>query len=90
MRISTWNINGIRSLHDEKTNELPNLFSKLESDIICIQETKISKNQVTEKLAFLNSNYDSYWNFSTIKKGYRFEKKKKKFKFFTSVVLQLL
>jgi exonuclease III len=71
MRITTWNINGIRSLHDEKTNKLLDIFNKLESDIICIQETKISKNQVTEKLAFLNSNYDSYWSFSTVKKGYR-------------------
>jgi exonuclease III len=71
MRITTWNINGIRSLHDEKSDKLLEIFNKLNSDIICIQETKISKNQVTEKLAFLNSNYDSYWSFSTVKKGYR-------------------
>eukprot|EP01080_Neovahlkampfia_damariscottae_P002078 gene2078-1950_t len=70
MRITTWNINGIRSLHDEKTDQLSELFSKLESDIICVQETKISKNQVTEKLAFLNSEYESFWSFSTVKKGY--------------------
>ena len=38
MRILTWNINGIRTFKEG----LPNLLEKLDADIICFQETKVT------------------------------------------------
>ena len=40
MRIATWNINGIRSLHNIGTWRTA--LKKIEADIVCLQETKIT------------------------------------------------
>ena len=37
-KVTTWNINGLRSAKDLKT-----VLDDLDSDIICIQETKITR-----------------------------------------------
>ena len=42
LKIVTWNINGIRS----NQQNLRELFDSLEADIICLQETKITSNQL--------------------------------------------
>ena len=39
MKIVTWNVNGIRSF-DGKWKEV---LEKLQADIICIQETKVTR-----------------------------------------------
>lgn len=49
MNIVTWNVNGIRS----RTN-IGQVFGEIGADIYCIQETKISKEQITENLAFVD------------------------------------
>src|SRR6185436_141369 len=65
MRIISYNLNGIRAAMNKgfvdwlKTNP---------GDIICIQETKASKDNVDHKL-FTDLGYYDYW-FSTQKKGY--------------------
>ena len=39
LRIFTWNVNGIRSFED-----FPERLQNIDADIICIQETKVSKH----------------------------------------------
>lgn len=39
LKIVTWNLNGIRS----SQQDLKTLFDSLECDIICLQETKITR-----------------------------------------------
>lgn len=53
-KICTWNVNGIRS-----RKNLGEVFKEFEADIYCIQETKISKDQINESLAFVNNDYFS-------------------------------
>lgn len=53
-RICTWNVNGIRA-----TKNLAEIFKDISADVFCIQETKIQKDQIDEKIAFVNNNYSS-------------------------------
>ena len=63
MKIISWNVNGIRAVLKKGFLEF---VSKENPDIICIQETKASPEQVDLNL----ENYPyKYWN-SAIKKGY--------------------
>ncbi|MGM0607183.1 MAG: exodeoxyribonuclease III [Candidatus Muiribacteriota bacterium] len=62
MKLVSWNVNGIRAI--ERKNE----FELFDADILCIQETKSHKEQLTEKLV----NIDGYNSFfvSAERKGY--------------------
>lgn len=64
MKIVTWNVNGLRAAI---THEFINSIKLLKSDVICLQETKLQKNQIPDEIN--NLSYDSYFN-SAIKKGY--------------------
>ena len=44
MRILSWNINGIRA--SNKTASIKQLLDSLEADIICLQETKITRKYI--------------------------------------------
>ncbi len=63
MRIVSWNVNGIRSIH--KKNALVPLIETLKPDILCLQETKAEQGQSPIDLP----DYEEYWN-SAQKKGY--------------------
>ncbi len=65
MNITTWNVNGIRAIlnKDFKTS-----INKINSDVICLQETKAQDHQVKEALKDL-LNYHLY-TYSAQKKGY--------------------
>ncbi|KAL3852714.1 hypothetical protein ACJMK2_016332 [Sinanodonta woodiana] len=65
MKILTWNINGIRA---SKVN-LKTLFDSLDADIICLQETKVTRDQLDEPTALVDG-YNSYFSFSRKKSGY--------------------
>ncbi len=39
MRLLTWNVNGLRSLKDDLNQRL----NDLDADIICLQETKVTR-----------------------------------------------
>ena len=41
MRILTWNINGIRAARRDKS--LKEVLDSLEADVICLQETKVTR-----------------------------------------------
>lgn len=63
MRLVSWNVNGIRAVHN-KGLFMP-FVQKLKPDIICLQETKAMQGQAEIDL----SDYEEYWN-SAEKKGY--------------------
>lgn len=63
MRLASWNVNGIRAVHN-KGYLLP-FFKKYKPDIVCFQETKAMQHQSEVDLP----DYEEYWN-SAEKKGY--------------------
>jgi exodeoxyribonuclease III len=65
MRLCSWNVNGIRAV--EKRGDLAWLFQE-ENDVICLQETKIHADQVTDSLRS-PPGYRSFWSFAD-KKGH--------------------
>lgn len=62
MKIISWNVNGLKAIIKK---DFENTINKLNADIICIQETKISKKSEYNIL----TNYHQYFNFSQ-KAGY--------------------
>ncbi len=75
MKIISWNVNGIRAVL--KKDVLLPFIEKFQPDILCLQETKASIDQVEIDLP----DYEEYW-YSADKKGYSgtaiFSKKKAK------------
>lgn len=63
MKIISWNVNGIRSIH--RKNALVPFLEDIQPDIVCLQETKAEKGQSPVDLPL----YREYWN-SAEKKGY--------------------
>lgn len=63
MRIYSWNINGIRAVHNKKL--FVPFVEKHQPDILCLQETKAQQGQSEVDLP----DYEEYWN-SAEKKGY--------------------
>ncbi|PWZ01391.1 DNase I-like protein [Testicularia cyperi] len=72
MRITVWNINGLRTLKGyQPWFKLPDWEACLEhlgADIACFQETKMTRKQLTESMCILPS-YHSFFNFHPAK-GY--------------------
>jgi exodeoxyribonuclease III len=62
LKMISWNVNGLRACLDKGFRE----FVKcIDADMICLQETKLSKGQLQLEL----EGYHLYWNYA-IKKGY--------------------
>lgn len=64
MKLISWNVNGIRSVH--KKGELVPFLQKMKPDIACFQETKAEEHQSEVDLP----DYEEYWNSSAGRKGY--------------------
>lgn len=60
MKIVSWNVNGLRAVAKKGLAEI---LSKLDADMVCLQETKISDDKLTDDLRTINS-YKSYWSFA--------------------------
>ncbi|MBV1907571.1 MAG: exodeoxyribonuclease III [Pseudomonadales bacterium] len=65
MRLVSWNVNGIRAAMKKDFAES---FAAMETDVLCLQETKAQDEQVLEALKDV-SGYYIYTN-SAVKKGY--------------------
>lgn len=65
MILISWNVNGIRAV--EKKGFI-DWAENCEADILCLQETKAHKEQLSQKLINVNG-YNSYWS-SGERKGY--------------------
>lgn len=62
MKMISWNVNGIRACVGKNFLDV---FNEFDSDIFCIQETKLQEGQIELQLP----NYHQYWNYAE-KKGY--------------------
>jgi exodeoxyribonuclease-3 len=66
MKIFSWNVNGIRAL--QKKGALQYIFEKYSPDILCLQETKASEEQLDDEIKQIPG-YHSFFE-SADKKGY--------------------
>lgn len=62
MKCISWNVNGLRAVAGKNFGEV---FSSLDADFFCLQETKLQQGQITLDLP----GYLQYWNCAE-KKGY--------------------
>ena len=62
MKLISWNVNGLRAVAGKG---FADIFTDLDADFFCLQETKLQAGQID--LEFLG--YTSYWNYAD-KKGY--------------------
>ena len=67
MRIISWNTNGLRATATQGNFEP--LFKKYNPDILCLQETKSTPEQLPEKVRTFPG-YHSFFSHPTAKKGY--------------------
>ncbi|CAL8319341.1 unnamed protein product [Merluccius merluccius] len=65
MKIVTWNINGIRAFK----GGIKQALDSLDADIICVQETKVTRDLLDERTAVVEG-YNSYFSFSRGRSGY--------------------
>jgi exodeoxyribonuclease-3 len=65
MKIISWNVNGIRAAIKK---DFTTSVKEMDADILCIQETKISEDMLTDAIKKLNGYYEYF--FSAEKKGY--------------------
>uniref|UniRef100_A0A2I3GP78 DNA-(apurinic or apyrimidinic site) endonuclease 2 n=1 Tax=Nomascus leucogenys TaxID=61853 RepID=A0A2I3GP78_NOMLE len=78
LRVVSWNINGIRRPLQGAANQEPSncaavavgrILDQLDADIVCLQETKVTRDALTEPLAIVEG-YNSYFSFSRNRSGY--------------------
>lgn len=62
MKLISWNVNGLRAVAGKG---FADIFTELDADCVCLQETKLQAGQID--LEFLG--YQSYWNYAD-KAGY--------------------
>ncbi len=62
IKLISWNVNGLRACCDKGFRDI---FTQLDADFFCLQETKMQEGQLD--LSF--EGYTSYWNYAE-KKGY--------------------
>ncbi|MCF7835983.1 MAG: exodeoxyribonuclease III [Candidatus Marinimicrobia bacterium] len=67
MKIISWNVNGLRALH--KKGLFLDFIKKEKPDVLCLQETKASEDQLSEDILKVNG-YSSFFSSSKNKKGY--------------------
>ena len=66
LKIISWNINGLRAVMKK---DFTKSVLALDPDILLLQETKLQEDQRTDEMIRLLS-YESFWSYSSIKKGY--------------------
>lgn len=66
IKLISWNVNGLSAAMKKGFSES---FISFNADIVAIQETKLQESKLTEEMESLD-NYQSYWSFSRVKKGY--------------------
>jgi exodeoxyribonuclease-3 len=62
MRLVSWNVNGLRSVHSKKFLQW---FKSENADVVCLQETKIQASIVDEDEALIHpEGFSSHWHFA--------------------------
>lgn len=59
MNIVSWNVNGLKRLLDQSGQSLEAMLDSLNGDIICLQETKLTRGRIEPEFAVLRK----YWAF---------------------------
>ncbi len=62
MKFISWNVNGLRAVVGKGFKDI---FTELDADFFCLQETKLQEGQIDLRF----DGYESYWNYAE-KKGY--------------------
>ena len=62
MRFISWNVNGLRACMQKGFMDV---FTSLDADVFCLQETKLQPHQISLEL----NGYHQFWN-SAVKRGY--------------------
>ena len=62
MKLISWNVNGLRAIYKK---DFEKIFSSINADIFCVQETKMQEGQ----LAVNFEGYETYYNYAE-RKGY--------------------
>jgi len=65
-KLVSWNVNGLNAVLKKGFMES---FGRLDADIFALQETKLQEIKLTSRMRDIPG-YQSYWSFSTVKKGY--------------------
>ena len=70
IKLCSWNVNGIRAVIGRK--ELQDFITKSDPDILCINETKVSEENIVKLnlRQHIPRDYQCIWNCSKKKKGY--------------------
>ena len=66
IKIISWNVNGLRAVMKK---DFTNVIHDLDPDILLLQETKLQEDQRTDEMINLPG-YESFWAYSSVKKGY--------------------
>jgi len=66
IKIISWNVNGLRAVVKK---DFIKIVHDLDPDILLLQETKLQEDQRTDEMIRFGT-YESFWSYSTIKKGY--------------------
>ncbi|DBA80829.1 TPA: hypothetical protein ACH3X1_008046 [Trebouxia sp. C0004] len=71
MKIVTWNVNGLKAVLNRRFGSMRSLLQYLKADVVCIQETKLSKADMERfrELAICEG-WDSYFSFCRTRGGY--------------------
>ncbi len=67
IRVISWNVNGLRAIH--RKDGFLDFVKKENPDILCLQETKASEDQLPDELRPI-AGYYAYFASSKVKKGY--------------------
>lgn len=50
LRVMTWNVNGLRAVLQREKQKLQTLLRDLDADIVCFQETKLTRSELDDEL----------------------------------------
>ncbi|KUK50412.1 MAG: Exodeoxyribonuclease III, partial [Marinimicrobia bacterium 46_47] len=66
LKLISWNVNGLRAV---MRKGLPEILLQLDGDIVCLQETKIQEDQLTQDMLQPQGYPFAYYHFAE-RKGY--------------------
>ncbi|KAG6967792.1 hypothetical protein JG688_00006138 [Phytophthora aleatoria] len=69
LQLVTWNVNGLRAVLQRLEQSLHQFLESLEADIICLQETKMTRSELDEELV-RPPGFDAFYSFCQHRGGY--------------------
>jgi AP endonuclease-2 len=74
IKLMTWNVNSIVTIKQYhpwyEKEKFSDILKGLNADILCFQETKLSKDKLTREYA-VPDGFDAYFSFSSVRKGFQ-------------------